>query len=248
MAGEFQGRRAVVTGSAEGIGLGIARRLADADADLLLLDINEAAGKAACAALGGSGEKHFRVCDVAADQDVLAAAAFARDRWAHVDFLVNNAGIFPRHATCDLSESEWRRVIDTNLGGAFHCVKYFVPLMRDGAGAVVNISSGRALEGAANAAAYSATKAGLLGLTRALAREFAPRGIRVNALVPGVTDTAQPRQELSEEQLQAMGRAIPLGRIGQPDDVARGVAFLLGEGAAYMTGQKLVINGGAIMA
>jgi len=232
-----------------GIGLGIARRLGEEDADVLLLDVEAEAGAEAAASIGGAGTKTFRVCDVASDEDVRDAAAFAQSAWTHVDFLVNNAGIFPRHATCDMSEGEWRRVIDTNLGGAFHCVKYFVPLMRPDSGAgIINISSGRALEGAANGAAYSATKAGLLGLTRALAREFAPRGIRVNSVVPGLSDTAQPRLELSDEQLFAAGRTIPLGRIGLPEDIARGVAFLLSDEASYMTGQKLVINGGAIMA
>jgi NAD(P)-dependent dehydrogenase (short-subunit alcohol dehydrogenase family) len=246
--GKFAGRRAVVTGTAMGIGLGIAQRLADEDADLLLLDIDAAAGQKVVARLRGAGKKHFLSCDVGSDDAVKRAAAFARECWGSVDFIVNNAGIFPRCAVCDLSESEWRRVIDTNLGGAFHCVKYFAPLMTDGKGAIVNISSGRALEGAVNAVAYSATKAGLLGLTRALAKEFAPRGIRVNALVPGVTDTQQPRLEMTDEQLYGLGRFIPLGRIAEPDDIAKGVSFLLSDDAAYMTGQKLVINGGAIMA
>jgi NAD(P)-dependent dehydrogenase (short-subunit alcohol dehydrogenase family) len=247
--GRFHGRLAIVTGASMGIGLGIAQRLGAEDADVLLLDVDTEAGERAAAAIGGSGVKTFRACDVSSDDDVRSAAAFAQTAWTHVDFLVNNAGIFPRHATCDMTEAQWRRVIDVNLGGAFHCVKYFVPLMRSHSGAgIVTISSGRALEGAANGAAYSATKAGLLGLTRALAREFAPLGIRVNALVPGITDTAQPRQEMSDEQLDAAGRALPLGRIGLPVDIARGVAFLLSDDASYMTGQKLVVNGGAIMA
>lgn len=232
-----------------GIGHAIAQRLAEHGADLLLLDVEVALGEVTAAALPGDGAKHFRACDVSLDESVRDAAAFARETWGGIDFVVNNAGIFPRYKTCEMTDAQWRRVIDVNLGGAFHCVKHFVPLMRDHVGAaVVNISSGRALEGAANAAAYSATKAGLLGLTRALAKEFAPRGIRVNAIVPGITDTAQPRIEMSEEQMEAAGGMIPLGRIGQPDDVARGVVYLLGDGASYMTGQKLVINGGSIMA
>lgn len=248
MSQRFRGRRAVVTGASMGIGQAIARLICAEGADVLLLDIDELRGERAADEMRGPGEAIFRVCDVASDAAVRGCASFAQNTWGSVDFLINNAGIFPRHATCDMSETDWRRVIDTNLGGAFHGVKYFVPLMRDHSGAaVVNISSGRALEGAANGAAYSATKAGLLGFTKAIAREFAPRGIRVNALVPGITDTAQPRQELSDAQMAAAGRAIPLGRIGEPVDIARGVAFLLSEESTYMTGQRLVINGGSIM-
>lgn len=223
--------------------------LADKGAELLLLDVNATAGQRAAEEFRAAGARAvFRLCDVAVGSDVRAAADDAREMWGGLDFLVNNAGIFPRTATCDMTEADWQRVIGTNLSGAFHCVKYFVPLMPEQRGAaLVIISSGRALAGAANGAAYAASKAGLLGLTKSLAAEFATRGIRVNALVPGITDTAQPRQEMNDEDLARAARSIPLGRIGQPVDIARGVAFLLSEEAAYMTGQTLVINGGSIM-
>lgn len=245
----FSGRRAVVTGAAQGIGQAIARVLAAEGSDLLLLDVNESLGTRTahdCTRDGVHAE--FRTCDVASDEAVRAAAEWSRVRWGHIDYLVNNAGIFPRATTCSTSEAAWLRVIGTNLGGPFHCVKHFVPLMPEhGGAAIVNVSSSRALVGAANGAAYAASKAGVLGLTKSWAQEFAGRGLRVNALVPGLTDTAQPREVMDEEALRVAGSGIPLGRIGDPMDMARGVAYLLGEDAAYMTGQTLVINGGAIM-
>jgi NAD(P)-dependent dehydrogenase (short-subunit alcohol dehydrogenase family) len=244
----FNGRRAIVTGASQGIGDAIARTLSAEGADVLLLDVKAEAGERAAEELrAAGGSARFRVCDVSASADVRAAAEDVRKTWGAVDFLVNNAGIFPRSSTCDMTVEEWQRVIGTNLGGAFHCVKYFAPLMVGPGAAVVNISSGRALAGAANGAAYAASKAGLLGFTKSLASEFAPRGIRVNALVPGITDTAQPRQEMDDADFARAALSIPLGRIGQPIDVARGVTFLLTGEAAYMTGQTLVINGGAIM-
>jgi len=245
----FKGRRAVVTGASQGLGYAIARVLANEGSDVLLLDVNEDAGRKAAANCGAAGVRaEFHACDVADDAAVAAAAARAGELWDGVDYLVNNAGIYPRTATCEMAEADWQRVLGINLGGAFHCVKHFVPLMRGRPGAaIVNISSGRGLEGAPRGAAYSSSKAGLLGLTRSLALEFAPAGIRVNALVPGLTDTAQPRQERGDAELKLAGQKIPLGRIGEPIDIARGVAFLLSDEAAYMTGQALVINGGSVM-
>lgn len=245
----FSGRRAVVTGAGQGIGQAIAQHLASEGSDLLLLDVDEGLGARTASECSRSGvHAEFRGCDVASDDAVRAASDWARARWGRIDFLVNNAGIFPRALTCSTSEAAWLRVLGTNLGGPFHCVKHFLPLMPEhGGAAIVNVSSGRALVGAANGAAYAASKAGVLGLTKSWAQEFAGRGIRVNTLVPGLTDTAQPRQEMDEEALRAAGRDIPLGRIGEPMDMAGGVAYLLSEDAAYVTGQTLVINGGAIM-
>jgi NAD(P)-dependent dehydrogenase (short-subunit alcohol dehydrogenase family) len=120
--------------------------------------------------------------------------------------------------------------------------------MKDaGGGAIVNMASGRALAGAANGAHYSASKGGIIALTKSLALDWAPYNIRVNCVIPGVTDTAQPRGEMSDAELYAMGSRIPLGRIGQPEDTAAVVAFLLGKDSGYMTGQSVAVNGGAIM-
>jgi NAD(P)-dependent dehydrogenase (short-subunit alcohol dehydrogenase family) len=143
---------------------------------------------------------------------------------------------------------EWDRVLNVNLRGTFVCARAAVRLMKpQGRGAIVNMASGRALAGAPLGAHYSASKGGIIALTKSLALAFAPFGIRVNCMIPGLTDTAQPRVEMSDEQLEAAAGTIPLGRVGQPEDIAAGVAFLLGDDASYMTGQSIAVNGGAIM-
>src|SRR5262249_54102680 len=135
-----------------------------------------------------------------------------------------------------------------NLTGTFLCARAVARAMKEaGKGAIVNMASGRALAGAAKGAHYSASKGGIIALTKSLALDWAPYGIRVNCVIPGVTDTAQPRGELSDDELYALGSHIPLGRIAQPQDIAAAVAFLLGEDSAYMTGQSIAVNGGAIM-
>ena len=237
-----------MTGAAQGLGKGIAALLAGEGARLLLLDIETTGGEATAAALRERGaDATFLTCDVGKSADVRAAADWARRTWAGIDALVNNAGIYPRSSTLEMPDELWDRVLRTNLTGAFSCVKHFVPLMPASGGAIVSISSGRALQGAADGSAYASTKAGLIGFTKSIAQELAPRGIRVNVVVPGIADTAQPRQVLSDEQMIEFGKRIPLGRIAQPEDIARGVAFLLGDDASYITGHSLVVNGGAVM-
>ena len=162
--------------------------------------------------------------------------------------LVNNAGIYPRARALDMAFSEWERVLRVNLSGTFLCACAVARRMKEtGRGVIVNMASGRALAGAAKGAHYAASKGGIIALTKSLALDWAPYGIRVNCVIPGLTDTAQPRGELGDEELYAQGSRIPLGRIGQPQDIAAVVAFLLGEDAAYMTGQSIAVNGGAMM-
>jgi NAD(P)-dependent dehydrogenase (short-subunit alcohol dehydrogenase family) len=144
--------------------------------------------------------------------------------------------------------AEWERVLRVNLTGTFLCARAAAQRMKEaGRGVIVNTASGRGLAGAAKGAHYAASKAGIIALTKSLALDWAPYGIRVNCVIPGLADTAQPRGELSDEELYAMGSRIPLGRIAEPADIAGVVAFLLGEDAAYMTGQSVAVNGGAIM-
>src|SRR5262245_7818205 len=152
-----------------------------------------------------------------------------------------------------MDRAEWDQVLRVNLTGTFVTARAVAARMKDapmkdlGRGAIVNTASGRALAGAANGAHYAASKGGIIALTKSLALDWASYGIRVNCIIPGVTDTAQPRGELSDDELYALGSRIPLGRIGEPQDIAADVAFLLGDDSAYMTGQSIAVNGGAIM-
>ena len=181
------------------------------------------------------------------DQVEAAGSDFIRE-WGPPDGLVANAGIFPRARALDMQLSEWELVLRVNLTGTFLSARAAARAMKDaGRGAIVTLASGRALAGAANGAHYAATKGGIIALTKSLALDWAPYGIRVNCVIPGITDTAQPRGDMTDEQLYAAGARTPLGRIGQPDDIASVVAFLLGSEAAYMTGQAVAVNGGAIM-
>jgi NAD(P)-dependent dehydrogenase (short-subunit alcohol dehydrogenase family) len=239
----------IVTGAAQGIGRAVALRMAAAGAHVAIWDV-QADGAEETARLcreQGATARAWRVDVAAADEVEAAVAAFARECGAP-DALVNNAGIYPRAHALDMALAEWERVLRVNLFGTFHCACAVARRMKDeSGGAIVNMASGRALAGAARGAHYAASKGGIIALTKSLALDWAPHGIRVNCVIPGITDTAQPRGELTDNELYAMGARIPLGRIGEPRDIAAAVAFLLGDDSAYMTGQSIAVNGGAIM-
>jgi NAD(P)-dependent dehydrogenase (short-subunit alcohol dehydrogenase family) len=239
----------IVTGAAQGIGRAVALRMAVAGAHVAVWDtqIDGAEKTAWACAEQGAIAREYRV-DVSVPEEVEAAAAAFEDAWGAPDALVNNAGIYPRAHALDMDVAEWERVLRVNLSGTFHCACAVARRMKEaGGGAIVNMASGRALAGAAKGAHYSASKGGIIALTKSLALDWARYGIRVNCVIPGITDTAQPRGELTDNELYAMGERIPLGRIGEPRDIAAAVAFLLGEDSAYMTGQSIAVNGGAIM-
>jgi NAD(P)-dependent dehydrogenase (short-subunit alcohol dehydrogenase family) len=183
------------------------------------------------------------------DGDAIEAAVSAFEQaWGKPDGLVNNAGIFPRARSLDMKLAEWEEVLRVNLTGTFVTARAVAARMKDlGRGAIVNTASGRALAGAANGAHYAASKGGIIALTKSLALDWAGYGIRVNCVIPGLTDTAQPRVEMGDNELYAAGARIPMGRIGRPEDIAAVVAFLLSDDAGYMTGQSVAANGGAIM-
>jgi NAD(P)-dependent dehydrogenase (short-subunit alcohol dehydrogenase family) len=165
-----------------------------------------------------------------------------------IDVLVNNAGIFPTSPVEEMQEEEWDRVIGTNLVGTFLCSKAVVPhLLEQRSGRIISLTSGRAFQGAKNGAHYAASKAGIIGFSKSLALELAPHEITVNVLCPGITDTAQPRGHQTEEQIYAQGQRIPLGRIGQPEDLVGPAIFLASEAARFITGQTILANGGGIM-
>jgi NAD(P)-dependent dehydrogenase (short-subunit alcohol dehydrogenase family) len=172
----------------------------------------------------------------------------AQEEFGRVDILVNNAGIFPRSPALELAEAEWDSVVDVNLKGTFFCAQAAARRMVAAgiAGSIINMSS-ITLRGTLNGAHYVATKGGVAAMTRALALELAPYRIRVNAIAPGIIDTAQPRYGMTEEQLQEAGRQTPLGRLGQSDDIADAALYLACDASRYVTGQTLHVNGGAFM-
>jgi NAD(P)-dependent dehydrogenase (short-subunit alcohol dehydrogenase family) len=239
----------IVTGAAQGIGRAVAQRLANPGVHLAVWDIKKDAVEETAILCRQRGAKVRALnVDVGDPAAVDAAVASFEKEWGRPDGLVNNAGIFPRARALDMDLAEWEQVLRVNLTGTFICARSVAARMKeDGRGAIVNTASGRALAGAANGAHYSATKGGIIALTKSLALDWASYGIRVNCIIPGITDTEQPRGEMSDAELYAVGSHIPMGRIGQPEDIASAVAFLLSDDAGYMTGQSIAVNGGAIM-
>jgi NAD(P)-dependent dehydrogenase (short-subunit alcohol dehydrogenase family) len=239
----------IVTGAAQGIGRAVALRLASPGMHLALWDV-KSEGVAQTAELCQTKGAHARACTVdVAEADAIEAAVAAFEReWGKPDGLVNNAGIYPRARALDMSLAQWEQVLRVNLTGTFVTARAVAARMKDlGHGVIVNTASGRALAGSANGAHYAASKGGILALTKSLALDWAPYGIRVNCVIPGLTDTAQPRVEMGDNELHAAGGRIPLGRVGRPEDIAAVVAFLLSDDSGYMTGQSVAANGGSIM-
>ena len=165
-----------------------------------------------------------------------------------LDVLVNNAGVYPRVPFLEMRESDWDLVLDVNLKGGFFCAQAAARAMITGQrrGSVINMAS-QAIRGAVRGVHYSASKGGVVAMTRAMALELAPHGIRVNAIAPGLTDTAQPRYGNTEEELTVMASAVPLGRMAQPDDIASVAVFLASDDARHVTGQTVHVNGGSFM-
>ncbi|MGA8296945.1 MAG: SDR family NAD(P)-dependent oxidoreductase, partial [Acidimicrobiales bacterium] len=232
-----------------GIGEAIAVALARAGASVTCSGIAEAESERVATRIrdmGGIAEP--LALDVSHRDQI--EAGFERLRASGgIDAVVNNAGIFPRSRFVDLSETEWDDVIRVNLKGTFLVSQMAARLMCEQArgGRIVNVTSGAAWVPTANSAHYSASKAGIAALTRVMALELAPDGVTVNAVAPGLVDTAQPRSFYSESDLSAIAARIPLGRIGETDDVAPMVVFLCSDDAGYITGQTFHVNGGLFM-
>jgi 3-oxoacyl-[acyl-carrier protein] reductase len=244
----FDGRVAVVSGGAKGIGRAVSARLAAEGAKVVVSGRDGAALEAFVAELAGQGREALAVPgDVAEPADVEALAAKTLEAFGRADILINNAGVTKDGLLLRMSEADWDAVLDTNLKGAFLCMREFArPMMKQRWGRIVNMSSVIGLIGNAGQANYAASKAGLLGLTKAVAKELASRHITVNAVAPGFIETAMTGS-LSEKMRDALLAQIPLGRLGSPDDVAHTVAFLCSEEAGYITGQVLAVDGGMVM-
>jgi len=247
-----EGKIVLVTGAQRGIGRAVALRFAHEGADVALnfLDDQPAAeaGAAQIAALGR------RCCVIQGDISQPAAVrrlvATAERELGPIDVLVNNAGIFPRAPFLELTEETWDAVLDTNLKGTFVCAQEVTRRMvaAQRSGVVINLASGAPYRGSLRATAYMASKLGIVGLTRGMARELAPYRIRVNAIAPGVTNTAMPRLGNTEEGLAALARQMPTGRIAEPEDIADVIVFLATDEARHIIGQLIHVNGGDYLA
>ena len=246
----LKGKVALVTGAQQGIGRAIALAFAREGADVVVNYLDDAgAAEQVAKEVRGSGVRALVAqADVAhVDQDHALVARAVRDLGG-LDVLVNNAGVYPRSPFLELSEREWDYVLDVNLKGSCFCAQAAARAMIAGGrrGSIINLSSS-SVRGQPRGVHYTASKGGVITMTRTMALELAPHGIRVNAIAPGTTDTAQPRGGNTEEEIAAMARVIPLGRIAQPDDIASVAVFLAGEESRHMTGQTLHVNGGLLM-
>jgi NAD(P)-dependent dehydrogenase (short-subunit alcohol dehydrogenase family) len=242
------GSVAFVTGAQQGIGAATALALARAGADVAVNYLDNPDGASAIAReITAMGRRATLVQgDVSVPAHVEAMTSMVAHELGPIDVLVNNAGVFPRVPFLEMKEGDWDFVLDVNLKGSFLCAQAAARQMivRRRPGAIVNLAS-TAVRGALRGVHYSASKGGVVGMTRAMALELAPYGIRVNAVAPGLTDTAQPRYGHGEEELAEMGRAVPLGRMARPEEIADVIVFLASDEARYVTGQTLFANGGS---
>jgi 3-oxoacyl-[acyl-carrier protein] reductase len=249
MTGSLSDKVALVTGGSRGIGRSIAERLAAEGAAVAVAARGKEAAEEAAAALRDTGARaHALALDVGDLAAVETAAGEIAEALGKVSILVNNAGVTRDQLLVRMKDEDWDEVMATNLKGTFHCTRVFAKdMMRARWGRIVNISSVIGTLGNAGQANYAASKAGIHGFTRSVARELAPRGVTANAVAPGFIETDMTAA-LTEEQRTGMLAGIPLGRLGQPGDVAGVVAFLAGEAAGYVTGQVIHVDGGMVMA
>jgi len=240
----LEGKNAVVTGGARGIGRAIATVLAARGAAVAVWDLNAEGAEQTVDMIREAGGKAIAVAGDAANADAIAASAVrTREELGAITILVNNAGISSYVPFTSLSEEVWDRIIGVNLKGPFLVTKEFVPsMLKAGWGRIVNISSSSAQTGAPSMAHYAASKGGVIGFTKALAIEFADKGITVNHVPPGFVDTPLVRE--GPINVEAVAQQMPMKRAGQPNDIAHAVAYLVSEEAGYVTGQTLSVNGG----
>lgn len=243
---ELQGEVALVTGAFRGIGLATSLEMAKAGARVALVNRDASrAGEAAAQIPDGRGRSY--VCDVTDVDCVSEMVGIVEKELGPVSILVNNAGVTRDKLLLRMGDDDWDLVLNVNLKAAFNLTKIIARgMLRRRAGAIINISSVVGVMGNAGQINYAAAKAGLIGLTKSAAKEFAPRGIRVNAVAPGFIET-QMTADLPKNARDALLAQIPLGELGQPGDIAPVIRFLAGPGARYITGQVIVVDGGMVM-
>jgi 3-oxoacyl-[acyl-carrier protein] reductase len=239
---------ALVTGAAQGIGKAVALLLARNGADLIVSDINLEKAEETAKEIQAIGRRAVAIkVDVASLGDVEQMVEAVLEHFGHIDILINNAGITRDRLILRMTEEDWDAVLNINLKGTFHCTKVVIRHMsKQRNGRIVNIASVVGEMGNAGQANYSASKAGVIGFTKTIAREFAQRGINVNAIAPGYIETPMT-EALPEKAKEELKRIIPMERLGRPEDVAEAVLFLVSEASSYITGQVLNVNGGIYM-
>lgn len=237
----------VITGAAQGIGLTIARYLNERGAMLVIADINEEAAQRAVENLP-TGKSIAVKCDVTSEESVNDLAKTVMEKFSRVDILINNAGYFPVRLFSDMSYSEWNKVIDINLNGTFLVTKAIYPIMiRQRSGKIINMASVSGRVGGFGFTHYSASKAAVIGLTKALAKEAGSLGITVNAVAPGVIETETTKNVFPGFALKEYTKSVPLQRLGTEADLQGVVSFLCSAGSDYMTGQVVTVDGGYTM-
>ncbi|MEV8150592.1 3-oxoacyl-ACP reductase [Arthrobacter sp. NPDC080073] len=246
MSNRLKDRTAVITGGASGIGLATAKRFASEGANVVIADIDPAAGEAAAAAVDGI----FVKVNVTDEQEVIDLFAAAKSHYGSVDIAFNNAGISPPDdaSILDTGIDAWRRVQEVNLTSVYYCCKYALPYMLEqGKGSIINTASFVAVMGAATSQiSYSASKGGVLAMTRELGVEFARKGVRINALCPGPVNTPLLKELFASDPERAARRLVhvPLGRFAEPEELAAAVAFLASDDASFITASTFMVDGG----
>ncbi len=248
---QFEGKIVVVTGASSGIGRAVALAFAREGAGVALADTDASAGKRVAEEITRTGmDAEVFATDVSREPDVQALVEAILHKWGRLDVLVNNAGIYLQADAVATTEAEWNKLMAVNLTGSFLCIKHAVPaMMRGRGGAIVNVASEAGLVGIRNQVAYNVTKAGLIALTRSCALDFASRGIRVNCVCPGTTDTplvqdAVRRATDPAAARRALEQIRPANRLGTPAEIAAAILFLASDVAGYATGAVLSVDGG----
>lgn len=246
MSRELDGRVAVVTGASRGIGLATAIQLADAGARVAMISRDQSRADASAEQVPDDRARGY-ACDVTVRGQVVSMLEQVEADLGPVDILVNNAGMTRDGLLVRMRDEDWDDVMDVNLRGIFHCTRAAARgMLRRRSGSIINVSSVVGITGNAGQANYAAAKAGAIGLTKAVARELAPRGVRANVVAPGFIET-EMTSEMPPSAREALTSRIAMERLGTPDDVASVIRFLAGPGAGYITGQVIVVDGGMVM-
>jgi 3-oxoacyl-[acyl-carrier protein] reductase len=247
---DLKGKVSLVTGAGRGIGRAICIELAKAGSDIAVNDLNKENGERVVSEVRELGrESAFFRADVSNYGEVINMVSKVLDKFRKIDILVNNAGIASATLVKDMDEKEWDRVLDVNLKGVFNCCKAVLGhMVKRGSGKIINIASSAAFTGdGVISASYSASKAGILGFTKTLARELGPHGINVNAVAPSFIITDMLNELLAGKNIKDYVNLIPMGRAGRPEDVANAVVFLASDRSDWITGQTIHVNGGILM-